>query len=284
MRKVLVTGSEGFIGKHLVKRLESLDNEVDVIDLKIGTDILNIQELLNDTYDCVYHLAANADVRGGVDNPDIDIADNILGTHEVLEYMRLHNCDNIIFTSSATVYGERDDIPTPECAGNITPISLYGASKLAAENLIHAYGHTFGIKSWIYRFNNIIGKGNTHGVIKDFVDKLNQDPYELEILGNGKQTKQYLNVKDCINALFNVPEGIYNLSHDESIKVVNLADIVCDEMGLSPKYRFTGGDRGWMGDVPITVLDNTKIKGFGWKPTVSLEESIRETVRYLNER
>ena len=288
MNNILVTGGAGFIGSHLVDKLKSVKSyDVDVIDLKIGTDIRNIENITNKTYDWIYHFAANADVRGGVDNTRVDLEHNIIGTHAILDYMRTHNCKKIIFTSSATVYGERKDIPTPEDAPDLKPISLYGASKLAAEKLICAYHHTFGTKAWIYRFGNIIGPRSVHGVIYDFVNKLKENPNELEILGDGNQTKQYLNVYDCLmgityGPIINNEPAIYNLAHDEVIKVKDIAKIVIDEMKLEDvEITYTGDDRGWIGDVPVSILDNKKIKTYGWKPTISLEDSVRETVRCL---
>jgi len=285
VKHILVTGGLGFIGKHLVKRLEDEGHNIHIIDIKGGSNLLDIDEITNKHYDIIYHLAANADVRGGIDNTTIDLENNIIATHRLLEYMRMHNCKKLVFASSATIYGERDDFPIPEDAPDLRPISLYGASKLSAEHLIEAYSHMFGINANIFRFGNIVGEGNTHGVINDFVRKLQKNPKKLEILGNGNQIKQYLHVNDCINALMNISieEGvnIYNLAHDDTMPVSRLASIVIDEMELDAEIEYTGGDRGWIGDVPVTIIDNSKMKECGWKPTVSVEDGIRRTVRWL---
>lgn len=292
--KYLITGGAGFIGSHLVTRLSKED--VTVIDVKrcelvpahvkyISGDICKNYLIPQEKYDYVYHLAANADVRGGRENTLIDIQNNLIGTYSILEYMRKTDNNKMIFSSSATIYGETRKF-VKENDEDFKPISLYGASKLAAEKYILAYCNNYGLKSWIFRFNNVTGPGNTHGVIKDFVYKLMRDPKKLEILGNGEQIKQYLHVHDCIDALTTIPlnnePGIYNLAHIEFIKVDDLARIVIDEMELdSVKFKYTGTDRGWIGDVPITILDSSKAQSTGWFPKIGLEVTIRETVRYI---
>lgn len=304
--KILVTGGAGFIGSHLVKRLIELGHELTIIDnLSTGSKKfiddnrdkikrfinMDIQNLRNhpiiEVQDIIYHLAANADVRGGTINTYKDIDENILGTHSLLEYIKNHNINNVIFTSSATIYGEMGYHKLKENECDFNPISMYGMSKLAAEKLIHVYHNNYGINAKIFRFNNITGPGNTHGVIRDFVSSLKKDSTCLKILGNGKQVKQYLDVEDCVEALLNVGMNswsgfhVYNLAHYECTSVLQLAKIVIDEMKLNPKIIYSGGDRAWIGDVPITMLDIQKISDAGWKPTISTEESIRRTVRYL---
>jgi len=284
---ILVTGGKGFIGSHLVDRLTSEGHEVDIIDLKIDKNINIPRDYPDKKYDIIYHLAANADVRGGVENRSIDLSYNIIGTHSVLEFMVSNGCKKLVFTSSATIYGERVDIPTKEDAPNLEPISMYGASKLACEKLISAYSHCFDIKSYIFRLGNIIGPSNTHGVIKDFVKKLKENPKELEVLGDGNQTKQFLDVEDCIDAFCNLPHSdsnfnIYNLAASDTVKIKNLAryisEIVTDD---ETKLIFTGGDRGWKGDVPITILDNRKLLETRWKPNYTTQEAVNRTVEYL---
>jgi len=198
----------------------------------------------------VWHLAANPDVRVGSENPDEIYRNNVLATYNLLEAMRKNNVDRIIFTSTSTVYGEAKVIPTPEDYPTI-PISIYGASKLACEAMISSYCHTFDMKAWIYRFANVIGKRSNHGVIYDFIMKLRRNPEELEILGNGEQNKSYIYVSDCIEAMFyglkaDDRVNIFNIGSEDQIKVKRIAEIVCEEMGLNPKFRFTGGDRGWL--------------------------------------
>ena len=239
--------------------------------------------------DIVFHFQANADVRGGINNTSIDVNQNILATHNVLEGIRINNIKKIAFASSATVYGEPDLYPTPENVPLIQT-SIYGASKASAESLIQAYCEYFGIKSWIFRFVSFIGQRYTHGVIFDFMKKLKQNPEELEILGDGKQKKSYLNVQDGVNAIIHAIEksndktNIFNLGNKEYMNVVDLANIICDQLQLkNVKYRFTGGARGWLGDSPFVHLDISKISKLGWKPKHSIEESIIDTVKYLKE-
>jgi UDP-glucose 4-epimerase len=306
--KVMVTGGAGFIGSHLVDELVRRGRQVVVydnlttgfprhLDTAMGSgrvqfvqgDILDSAELTAamEGATTVFHLAANADVRGGITNTFVDLEQNVLGTHRVLEAMRAVGATEIVFTSSATVYGEPSLFPTPE---DYAPLqtSLYGASKLSAESLIQAYGEYFGIRSTAFRFVSWIGERYSHGVVYDFVTKLRNNPAELEILGDGNQRKSYLHVEDGIRGIFLALEGItdtksvVNLGHVEYINVTNLADIVCEEMGLRKvSYRYAGGIRGWLGDSPFVHLDISKISQAGFRPLISIEEGIRRTVRYL---
>lgn len=306
--RTLVTGGAGFIGSHLVDELVRRDNQVIVYDnlstgfkthLKtllsnnritlVEGELLD-EERLNAAMkgaDTVFHLAANADVRGGKSNTRVDLEQNIIGTHRVLEAMRINGASRIVFTSSATVYGEPDVFPTPESYAP-TQTSIYGASKLAAEAMIQAYGEYFGIKSFSFRFVSWIGERYSHGVVFDFIKKLQKNPSELEILGDGNQKKSYLHVEDGVKAIFmamdNMPDlkNVVNLGHSDYLNVVDLADIVIQEMGLEKvDYRFTGGVRGWLGDSPFVHLDISKIRSAGFEPQVSIEDGIRRTVRYL---
>ena len=306
--RTLVTGGAGFIGSHLVDELVRRDNQVIVYDnlstgfkthLKtllsnnritlVEGELLD-EERLNAAMkgaDTVFHLAANADVRGGKSNTRVDLEQNIIGTHRVLEAMRINGASRIVFTSSATVYGEPDVFPTPESYAPIQT-SIYGASKLAAEAMIQAYGEYFGIKSFSFRFVSWIGERYSHGVVFDFIKKLQKNPSELEILGDGNQKKSYLHVEDGVKAIFmamdNMPDlkNVVNLGHSDYLNVVDLADIVVQEMGLKKvDYRFTGGVRGWLGDSPFVHLDISKIRSAGFEPQVSIEDGIRRTVRYL---
>jgi UDP-glucose 4-epimerase len=307
--KYLVTGGAGFIGSNLVDTLLAQDPEkiVAMDNFRTGKeefieahktninyeflnmDIKKIELYPDESFDWVFHLAANADIRGGVKNTRVDLDENVIGTHSVLEFMRKKDIKNLVFASSSALYGETDIIPTPEDLPNIQPISFYGASKIAAEHFISSYCYTYGMQSWMFRFANVVGKRSTHGVIPDFINKLKNNPNELEILGNGLQTKSYFDVSDCVDGLVNIPKSdnkivveAYNLANDETIKVKDLAPIVVDEMGLTNvNYRFTGGDRGWVGDVPVTILSFEKAKKLGWRTKISLEEAVRRTVRYL---
>jgi UDP-glucose 4-epimerase len=308
--KILVTGGAGFIGSHIVDELISRGFQVVVYDnfstgyerhlteaAKSGRvrlvkgDILD-QFNLTDAMEgcgCVFHLAANADVRGGQKNTRIDLDQNVIGTHKVLEAMRSTGAETIIFTSSATVYGEPEIFPTPESYAPVQT-SLYGASKYAAEAMIQAYGEYFGIKSFSFRFVSWIGERYSHGVVYDFINKLRRNPKELEILGDGAQNKSYLHVADGIRGIFRALEkmetktNILNLGHEEFMNVTELAKIVCEEMNLSDvEFKFTGGTRGWLGDSPVVHLNIDRLKSIGFRPMVGIEEGLRRTARYLIE-
>lgn len=299
---ILVTGGAGFIGSHLVDWLIERGHEVRVIDnLSSGNpdfvndnaefikgDLRNHEDALNSVkgVDEVWHIAANPDVRVSSQKPAEIYENNILATWNLLEAARREGIERIVFTSTSTVYGETDVIPTPENHPTI-PISVYGASKVAGEALIASYCHTYDMKSWIFRFANVIGRRSRHGVIYDFIMKLNKNPEELEILGNGEQNKSYIYIDDCISAMFHAVErsdetvNIFNIGSEDQIKVRKIAEIVCEEMGLSPRFRFTGGDRGWKGDVPVMLLSIERLKELGWRPRYSSEEAVRKTVRDL---
>ncbi|MGO9569764.1 MAG: NAD-dependent epimerase/dehydratase family protein [Desulfomonilaceae bacterium] len=306
--KALVTGGAGFIGSHIVDELIRRNNEVIVFDnfctgfrqhlepaLSEGRirlvegDILGGSALAEamEGVTTVFHLAANADVRGGKLDRNVDLQQNVIGTYRVLEAMKAAGANEIVFTSSATVYGEPDRFPTPE---DYAPLqtSLYGASKLAAEAVIQAYGEYFGIQSYVFRFVSWIGERYSHGVIFDFVNKLRAKPGELEILGDGRQQKSYLHVEDGIRGIFlalekmTAQKNVINLGHVEYINVKDLAQIVCQELGLSNvAYRYTGGSRGWVGDSPFVHLDISKLQSVGFLPRIGIEEGVRRTVRYL---
>jgi UDP-glucose 4-epimerase len=307
--KAFVTGGAGFIGSNLADELLKRNYEVVVYDnfstgqrefvghnlsnpkyTLIEADVLDKNKLIESTKGCdiVFHFQANADVRGGEQNTMIDVEQNIIGTHNVLEAVRINGIKKIAFASSATVYGEPELIPTPE---NIAPIqtSIYGASKFSAEALIQSYCEYFDIKSWIFRFVSFMGPRYTHGVIFDFMKKLNDDPTTLHILGDGKQRKSYLHVSDGVNAILMAIEkskdktNIFNLGNKEWINVVDLANILTQTLGLkNVNYTFSGGIRGWKGDTPFVHLDISKISSLGWKPEFSVQETIVETIKYLS--
>ena len=307
--KIMVTGGAGFIGSHIVDALMEEEHEVLVYDnLSSGkiefikehmgkenfkfvqADLLDFEKLKEEMegVELVYHVAANPDVRLGASDTHVHLEQNVIATYNVLEAMRLNDVKDIIFTSTSTVYGEANEIPTPEGYGPLIPISLYGASKLGAEAFITSYAHTFGMSAVIYRFANIVGPRSTHGVIYDFIMKLKRNPHELEILGDGTQTKSYLYVKDCVDAIIFGYKNrkrdveIFNIGSEDWINVRKIADIIVEEMGLRDvKYRFTGGKRGWKGDVPKMLLSIEKIKSYGWKPKYNSEESVRLTARHL---
>jgi len=304
----VVTGGAGFIGSHLVDTLVAQGNEVLVIDSLCSGQKENLnrhldsckvrfiqRDLLREGWqeaiegaDRLFHLAADPDVRQSALTPDPTIQNNIIATYRVLEAMRKSEVPELVFTSTSTVYGDASVIPTPESYTPLEPISVYGASKLACESLISSYSHSFGIRSWNFRFANIIGARSGHGVITDFVRKLRKNPTELEILGDGKQTKSYLEVHECIAAmLFAVGRArgtvnTFNIGSEDWIDVRSIAEIVCQEMHLpNTEFLFTGGERGWVGDVPKMQLSLEKLKALRWKPQTGSAESIRIAVRAI---
>jgi UDP-glucose 4-epimerase len=304
----VVTGGCGFIGSHLVDTLVGRGDRVMVIDnlstgeednirphLVSGAVELLITDLLDEGWQQkiagarrLYHIAADPDVRESAHHPESPLTNNLTATARVLEAMRLQAVPELVFTSTSTVYGDATVIPTPESYSPLEPISVYGATKLAAEALISAYCHSFGMKAWVYRFANIIGERSNHGVIWDFIQKLQRDPRHLEILGDGRQSKSYLEVHACVDAmLFAVehtdqPFNALNIGSEDWIDVRSIANIVVEELGLSGvEYRFTGGERGWVGDVPRMLLSIEKMKALGWRPPVTSQESVMMTVRTL---
>ena len=312
--KVLVTGGAGFIGSHLVDRLMELGHEVRVLDdLSAGTldnlrrwvdherfefikgdmrDPKIVEEAVKDV-EVVFHLAANPEVRIGSQSPELLYETNVLITYNLLNAMRGSNVEYLVFTSSSTVYGDADVIPTPEDYGPLEPISVYGGAKLAAEALISGYAHTFEFRALIFRLANIIGERSNHGVIYDFINKLRKNPEELEILGDGTQRKSYLHVSDTVEGMLHIFEhfkksnkrvDFYNLGNDDWITVKEIAEIVSEEMGLRPRFVFTGGvdgGRGWKGDVKFMRLSIEKAKTTGWKPRLNSYDAVRRTVREL---
>lgn len=306
--RAFVTGGAGFIGSHIVDRLLAEGNDVTIYDnfvtgkelfIKhhennkkfhlIKGDVLDIEKLKEAMkgHDFIFHLQANADVRGGIKKTKVDLEQNTIATWNVLEAMRINAIKKIAFASSATVYGEPEIFPTSE-NNELIQTSLYGASKLAGEAMIQAYCEYFEMQCFIFRFVSWIGERYTHGVIFDFMKKLQKNQKELEILGNGNQKKSYLYVGDGVEGIFfaikNFKEkkNIFNLGHENYMPVTKVADIVCEEMILKGvQYKFTGGTRGWLGDSPFVHLDITKLKRLGWQPKTPIEEGIRKTTRYL---
>jgi len=305
----LVTGGGGFIGSHLVDALVEQGNEVRVIDNFSsgreeflshhdgnGTVEVHRGDLLDqgaviaamEGVETVHHLAANPDIRLGIEVTDTDLRQGTMATYNVLEAMRIAEVRRISFASSSAVYGEADVMPTPEDYGPVMPISLYGASKLAGEALITAWAGTFGAQGFIHRFANIVGPRGTHGVIFDFIHKLKRDPTRLEVLGDGNQEKSYMSAHDCVQSMIHViglgGDGpvLNNLGTGDTCSVSRIAEIVIEESGFEDvSIDFTGGERGWAGDVPKTYLDVTKLLDSGFEPTTMSEQAVRDTARVL---
>ena len=303
-----VTGAAGFIGSNLVDRLLQDGHFVIGYDnFSTGQERFleqvqaspNFTLMRGDTLDLlaltaamrgsefVFHLAANADVRFGTEHPRKDLEQNTIATYNVLEAMRANGIQRIAFSSTGSVYGEAQVIPTPEDAPFPVQTSLYGASKLAGEGLIAAYCEGYGFQGYIFRFVSILGERYSHGHVFDFYKGLLQNPEELLILGNGLQRKSYLYVQDCIDAILFVIEkaqakiNTYNLGTDEYCQVNDSIGWITSHLRLKPKLNYTGGERGWIGDNPFIFLDTAKIHALGWKPKLTIQQGIIRTLEYL---
>ena len=308
--RALVTGGAGFIGSHLIDRLVARGDDVVVIDNLSSGDVGFIQPHLDNgrvrlvegdicnpadvgramamEIDCVFHLAANPDIRLGTRITDTDLQQGTVATYNILEAMRLNDVGRIVFASSSVVYGEDAPLPTPEDHGPCMPISQYGASKQAGEGLISSWVGTFGLQAWIFRFANIIGARGTHGVIFDFIHKLINDPTRLEVLGNGLQEKSYMEVGDCVDAMLHVmanahqPLNLFNLGSHDTASVRRIAEIVVEVTGCADaRIEYTGGDRGWAGDIPRARLGIDKMLQTGFDVAMNSEEAIRYTATCL---
>ena len=306
--KIFVTGAAGFIGSNTVDRLLGEGHDVTGYDnFSTGQesflqdaarsasfhshrgDLLDLPALQRAMAgaDLVIHLAANADVRFGTQHPTKDLEQNIIATSNVLEAMRANGTRRIVFASTGSVYGEAAVVPTPEQAPFPVQTSLYGASKLAAEGLIAAYCEGFGFQAFIFRFVSILGERYTHGHVFDFYKQLLQHPDSLDVLGDGSQRKSYLYIQDCIDAILLALEkapgrvNVFNLGTDEYCQVNDSIRAICEHLGLSPQIRYSGGDRGWIGDNPFIFLECSRIRALGWKPKLTIREGILRTLQYL---
>lgn len=306
--RAFVTGGAGFIGSTLVDRLIGEGHEVRVYDnLSTGSerfleraaessrfsfvkgdlgDVDALRRAMTGS-EIVFHLAANADVRFGLEHPRKDLDENTIGTFNVLEAMRLSGLRRIAFSSTGSVYGEPAVFPTPEDAPFPRQTSLYGASKLAGEALIQAYTEGFGFQAWVFRFVSILGERYSHGHVFDFVKALRRDPSQLRILGDGRQRKSYLYVGDCISAILLAVERsrdrltLLNLGTDEYCEIDQSARWICEELGLHPSVSHGGGSRGWVGDSPFIFLDCGRARSLGWAPRLGIRDAVVRTVRYL---
>jgi UDP-glucose 4-epimerase len=311
--KALVTGGAGFIGSHLVNRLLqsertekvvvydnfisgqrsylrdlTSDRRLSVVEADLK-DVGQIREAMTDC-DTVFHLAANPDIAKAVTQPEIDFWEGTYLTQNVVEAMRQTGATRIFYTSGSGVYGDAPAVDFPESYGPCIPISTYGASKLASESLIAAYCHLFGLGARVFRFANVVGPRQTHGVGYDFIRRLKRDSTTLRILGDGTQKKSYVHVDDVLEAIFLVeanaakPYDVFNVATDDYVTVRQIADLAVTIAGLrleEVRYEFTGGDRGWKGDVPIVRFDCSKIKSLGWRNRRTSAEALKDAMEAM---
>jgi len=316
--RVCVTGCCGFIGSNLTRTLLEQGREVVGIDKVFdpkrlpfydGCEVhhdninkitrkfefiwLDLNELsqygyIFDDIDIVYHLAAYTPIRD--EEIHKNIHDTVDATFTLLDLIVNHNVPKLVFSSTSSIYGEQPKRPLKENEAPIKPISHYAAGKIANEAYIQSYAFKHGFKAWMFRFANVTGAGQNRGVIYDLLSKLKDNPDELLVLGNGKQIKSFFDVEDCVKGLIDIPltdknnnVELYNLGNTMTITIGELAKIVSDEAGLFPKIKYSGGDRGWIGDTPHTIIDISKVLETGWKPNYTCEQAIRRTVRWLLE-
>lgn len=307
---IVVTGGAGFIGSNLINRLMPQGHRITVIDNLSGgnknfirhhlssprftfikLDLRQTSQLkraLPTKTDLVIHLAANADISRGVEDPTLDFQHSTVATFSLLQAMRHHGLHKLVYTSGSGVYGDLGSTYSSETYGPLKPVSMYGATKLCAEGLISAFAHLFNIQAWMLRPANIIGPNATHGVVFDFIRRLHTNPYELRILGDGKQSKAYLYVEDVLDALLLVHTkakervNVFNLSSNTFITVNEIADLIIRSMGLKHVQRtHTPGKIGWPGDVAIVRLHNTAIRKLGWKSHYTSRQAVQATIDSL---
>ena len=315
MEKIFITGAAGFIGSTLVDRLLAdgktvvgwdnfstgqrrfLDGAVKHKNFTlIEGDNLDLPALTKAMAGCdtVFHLAANADVRFGLDHPSKDLQQNTIATFNVLEAMRANRIKRIAFSSTGSVYGEAEIFPTPENHPFPVQTSLYASAKLAGEAMISSYCEGSKFEGYLFRFVSILGERYTHGHVFDFYKQLCEHPGHLKVLGDGSQRKSYLYVQDCISAMLHVMNlgtakiarhgvEIYNLGTDEYVQVNDSIGYICGTLGLKPKFEYTGGSRGWVGDNPFIFLDTKKVRATGWKTTLTIEQGIVRTLQWLQQ-
>lgn len=316
--KVFISGGAGFIGSHIVQRLihdEQVESIVVYDNFTSGSlnqlhhiisnnkltiiegDIKHLGMLTHAMAgaDLVIHFAANPDIAKAVKQPDIDFWEGTYLTQNILEAMRITGVHEILYTSGSGIYGEAPDIAFKESYGPCFPISTYGASKMACEALISSYCHMFSIRGRAFRFANVVGPKQTHGVGYDFIRRLKQEPTKLRILGDGSQSKAYIYVDDVIDAMLLIHRNsrenkalnfdVFNVATDDYISVTEIADIACRLAGLEPAtvdYQYTGGDRGWKGDVPKVLFDVSKIKALGWRAQYTSAQAINASIMAMS--
>jgi UDP-glucose 4-epimerase len=313
LQRIFITGAAGFIGSTLADVLLAQGRQVVGWDnfstgqerfieaasknpsfKMVRGDNLDLDALTAAMKGCdtVFHLAANADVRFGLEHPRKDLDQNTIATFNVLEAMRANGTKVIAFASTGSVYGEAEIIPTPEEHPFPIQTSLYAASKLAGEGLIHAYCEGYGFEGYVFRFVSILGERYTHGHVFDFYQQLVEHPDYLKVLGDGTQRKSYLYVQDCLAAMQHVMSvgtakrtkhhvEVYNLGTDHYVQVNDSIGFICNALGLKPRLEYTGGDRGWVGDNPFIFLETKKIRSTGWVPKLTIEQGIGRTLEWL---
>jgi len=306
--KTFITGGAGFIGSHMVDAIidqgpltvfdnlssGSLDFLKDhqehpnfsFVKGELG-DLAQVSEAMAG-HQRVIHYASNPDIARGMYETDLDLREGTILTYNVLEAMRVNDAQEILYTSGSGIYGDVGTFPTAEDFGPLMPISFYGASKLACEGLISAFAHQYGMKAYILRMGNVVGGRQTHGVGYDFIRKLKKIPKSLEILGDGTQAKSYVHVRDVIRAMLYIMEhtdgtvNVFNVATDDVLDVTSIAQIVIAEMGLSDvALNYTGGDRGWKGDVPQVRLVLDKIHALGWTCSMNSAQAITASIRAM---
>jgi len=316
---IFISGGGGFIGSHFAKTLINI-NEINKIivydnfssgtlahlgDIQENNKLLVIEGDIKDLplltesmkeVDMVVHFAANPDIAKAVTQPDIDFWEGTYLTQNILESMRVNGVRDILYTSGSGIYGESPNTAFKENYGPLFPISTYGASKLACEGLISSYCHMFGMRGRAFRFANVVGPKQTHGVGYDFIRRLSSDPTRLRILGDGTQSKAYIYVSDVISAMFLVFEkmqysnalifDVFNVATDDYISVTDIANIACAVADIDPSnvvYEYTGGDRGWKGDVPKVLFNVDKVKDLGWRASRTSYQAIKDSIQSMKE-
>jgi UDP-glucose 4-epimerase len=306
MTRSFVAGGAGFIGSHMVRRLLERGEEVVVFDNMSSGDVQHLGDVLADPKltlvvddlqcldaataamegaDRLFLFAANPDIAKAVTEPTIDFWQGTTLGCNAIEAARIAGVRQIIYSSGSGVYGDRGEEPVVEDAGALHPVSTYGASKLACEAMFSAYSHMFGLDVVVLRFANVVGPGQTHGVTYDFVRRLMDDPTRLRILGDGRQSKSYIHVSDVVEAMLLVSDthttgfDVYNAGTLDYMAVRDIADLCCECMGLSGvTYQYTGGARGWKGDVPVVRFDSGRLRSLGWRSRLTSREALVDSI------
>jgi UDP-glucose 4-epimerase len=309
----LIVGGAGFIGSHFTDRLlaSKRTRRVTLYDNFSSGQAWHLEDHCRDPrlevvrrdvhdltalkaamagHDTVIHLASNPDISRAITEPDIDFREGTELTRCVVEAMRQTGTRRILYASGSGVYGELGEVEAREDHGPLVPISTYGASKLASEALIASYCYMFDMRSCVFRFGNVVGRRQTHGIGFDFVRRLRRDPTRLRILGDGRQSKSYVHVSDIVSAVLLAhemspgPFETFNVATGDYITVTQIADLACACLGLKTelvRYEYTGGDRGWRGDVPVIRLNIDKICRLGWRPSFTSAQAVTEAMRAM---